>query len=499
MRCFLLLVLSFHASASMASEEGAQFETAKLVVVNKTGKNIQALRVGCKVSRVGSDYRQADWKTTFDIGALEKEARTVKYEVKYPKDSHWKSNFWSIRASFEDGFGIATDWYGSTPREGWKRCNFPKKVGPNSQILINLQENGEVTYQISSGANSGNSARILCEQSLELYRPVSPLKEVYSISHMTNTVGAIKWAVQHRANAVEADLDFTRKGKNGNFNLKFRHGNISDCLPIKFQRSICHIVNGASAEDPIAWFNQIRTSKLPLVIIDSKLKSITEEADLKAAGTQVAKLLHVNLFKQGYQGSVIVAVPKIEQVPYLVSVLEQAKKLDNSAEKLYFTIDQEGGKFSQVLSALLPLKPNIVYGTGISANLQYFDSKEMKTYYNGITEAVEARNKGTIKFIYIWTLDKKSSMKRYLRAGVDGVMTNEPGVLADIITRFGKAQVFSPAEKKTMRQNPASDLNDLILATTFDPPSKQLTEGGQSSAVPLKEECECECESESHQ
>jgi hypothetical protein len=43
------------------------------------------------------------------------------------------------------------------------------------------------------------------------------------------------------------------------------------------------------------------------------------------------------------------------------------------------------------------------------------------------------KRRGVIKLVYIYTLDKKSSMRKYLKIGVDGIMTNDVKDLVNVL------------------------------------------------------------------
>ena len=261
----------------------------------------------------------------------------------------------------------------------------------------------------------------------------------YLIAHMTNSVKTVNWAMRQGANALEADLSFNKAGVPN----RFFHGAPCDCtMSGVFRKSnhVCKQMSCNTAAPSKAVLNTMarHKKKLALVIIDSKVEAKWGSARLKIAGRKVIELVDRELFAKGYRGNVIVGAPYIKTYAYLNAAVKAANR-SKYKSRYFFTIDGESKAFKGVIKALrrLPTK-NSVYGTGIS-------SLAASTYYDQMDWAAYTRDRGGIGLTYIWTLDSAKSMRKYLKHGVDGIMTNRPSTLRKVMGRLAKPGARIPA------------------------------------------------------
>ncbi|CAN0476815.1 unnamed protein product, partial [Discosporangium mesarthrocarpum] len=258
---------------------------------------------------------------------------------------------------------------------------------------------------------------------------VSSRSKVYNIAHMTNTIGGLNWSVAQGANAVEADLKFD---SNGNA-TSFHHGSPCDCTVATY--GICRVQKGCDGKTGAAALLAAMAghrAKISLVIIDSKLDKKWTTTRQRAAGAKIVPLIEKGLFNKGYVGNVIIGAPYVENAEYIITASKAAKS-SKFAKKFFFTIDGEAKNFDGVIKAMRSVpKAQRAYGTGIAAIAP-------GSYYDQIRKGANARRSGDLAFVYIWTIDKKKSMRSYLRRGVDGVMTNDPGALSNILKNGGRA------------------------------------------------------------
>ena len=250
----------------------------------------------------------------------------------------------------------------------------------------------------------------------------------YVIAHMANTERAVDWSYNQGANAVEIDLNFDDNGNP----TEFTHGAPCDCSCL-VRPPMCSVLGDCLAKSSRTSLLEhiATTNRLALVVIDSKIGKKDSANKQIAAGKNVFKLLENHLFKKGYSGQVIIGAPYLTCLPYLKSAAEKANSSPYKS-KIYFSIDMEGNNAYMTIDKLIQLPTdNRVYGTGISACAP-------GTYYDGIKQAVKQKDVGTIGgLVYIWTLDKESSMEKYLDLGVNGIMTNDPGKLYELAKKRG--------------------------------------------------------------
>lgn len=249
----------------------------------------------------------------------------------------------------------------------------------------------------------------------------------YVIAHMTNTPNTVDFAVKKGANAVEMDLSFK---KNGNLS-RFYHGPACDCYPVvTTAKGVCgplyrdgtrqgHRGPGRACKaksTPSHLLSHVATKQsIALVIIDSKIESGLRLAN---AGRQVILNLEHHLFGRGYKGQVIVGIAKAKHIAYLRAAVKQARR-SRYRQRIFFGIDQETSVSSTINKLRQLGTKNIVFGTGISA-------VSPGKYYDEIVRAAQQEQDRRTGFTYIWTLDKASSMKKYINLGARGIMTNNP-------------------------------------------------------------------------
>jgi hypothetical protein len=299
----------------------------------------------------------------------------------------------------------------------------------------------------------------------------------YNIAHAVNHSKYIDWAVSNGANGIEADLRFTDNGDV----LKFQHGTICECqFPTGWyawnETDICvqmmsvsptykpdpdlpkteTIKSGKDAclvnETARGFMNTLATkSSIALFIVDSKVGGsvAASQAARAAAGRNVIAALVKDLFGKGYKGKVIVGVDKEKFHAYIMAAA-QAARSTAYANRIYFSIDENGNKEEYALSAIELLNEyapgKVAYGNGISAN---FDGNYEKVFKTGVA----AEKQGRVQFNYIWTLDKPNPMKTYLSLGVRGIMTNSPKTLQNALKPY-LASDRVPAGRMALPEDP---------------------------------------------
>jgi glycerophosphoryl diester phosphodiesterase len=263
--------------------------------------------------------------------------------------------------------------------------------------------------------------------------------DFYVIAHMINAGPKyVDWAMGQGANALEMDLRFDAAGTP----TVFFHGTPCDCTCSLLARAgnVCGVVAGVSSlnhacsdsTDAIRHLQQIATHKgaLALVIIDSKVDA-KPETNLTVAGKKVIELLDTNLFGNGFAGNVIVGVPEIKYSAYLEAAVRQAESSPKKA-RYFFVIDGENKRVNDTIKQLAMLATkNRVYANGIS-------SCSPNTYYSEIGVGIQNQKSGSVGMVYTWTIDKSSSMDKYIASGVSGIITNEPGLLRARALAAGK-------------------------------------------------------------
>jgi glycerophosphoryl diester phosphodiesterase len=258
----------------------------------------------------------------------------------------------------------------------------------------------------------------------------------FVIAHMANTRAAIDWAIQQGANAIEVDLNF-RDGKA----TRFRHGFPCDCtgglLCRQVGDSICKFgASCAGSMEAVELLQYVANQlQVALLVIDSKVRRYgrtLSRPEQRSAAQHLVELLESELFGRGYTGSVIISVARVDGSRSFMRTAATAAASKPFADKVYFSYDQEGNDVERVLDTLVRSvrTKGRAFGTGRSACLP-------GDFRKGIDLARRNREAGVASFVYVWTVDQGDSMERYLKAGAQGIMTNFPGRLKQLIEKRG--------------------------------------------------------------
>lgn len=276
----------------------------------------------------------------------------------------------------------------------------------------------------------------------------SPTLKYYAIAHLISTPSLVTWAANQGANAFEGDINFDVDGNP----TVFGHGGSCDCTVVsaplcqQFPKAsdACSAHSSASA-------NLAAMAKAPgiaLVVLDSKMKNVLGQKlkNRTAAGANLIQLLDASLFGNGYRGSVIISTGSTADKAYLQAAIVAAKASPNY-RRMFFTFDEEysvawyekmkhvgigdvDAKPQKIVNLLAQWTNHIAYGVGSSAIFP-------TTFHSTIKEAAALRAQGKVGLVYIWTIDKHSSMQKYLSIGANALMTNSPNLASTAIKQQG--------------------------------------------------------------
>jgi glycerophosphoryl diester phosphodiesterase len=77
-------------------------------------------------------------------------------------------------------------------------------------------------------------------------------------------------------------------------------------------------------------------------------------------------------------------------------------------------------------------------------------------YLHDVREAIRARERGEISAVYAWTINDREKLERLVRAGADGILTDHPALLRQIVdTAVTERADFSADPGKRRRAHPA--------------------------------------------
>ncbi|KAG8189370.1 hypothetical protein JTE90_021873 [Oedothorax gibbosus] len=246
-------------------------------------------------------------------------------------------------------------------------------------------------------------------------------RPVYIIAHMVNSIYELDEYMARGANSIEIDLTFH---SNGTVKNVF-HGYPCDCYRVcdereNFAKYLNHIRDLANP-------NSINYRKsLTLLFLDLKLGEVLRNEKYKA-GEEVAKYLITHLWSNDLSHphiDVLLSIPHVSDMEFIRGVRDTFNKSNRatSMTKLGFDVSMNDDLNAiRRMYTKLGVTNNRWQGDGITNCLRTFrdDSR--------LRHAIRIRdNGGFIEKVYDWTLDITSHIRRALRAGVDGIITNFP-------------------------------------------------------------------------
>jgi glycerophosphoryl diester phosphodiesterase len=222
----------------------------------------------------------------------------------------------------------------------------------------------------------------------------------YIIAHRVNDTVSISRVITEGANAIECDV----RHVDGRFIVSH---NWPDLNPVDLEAYLQSIA--ATARN---------NNRLALVIFDCKENSPTLAVPfLEAIRNHLTNQISLN---------VLISIASYDDRQFLASLAGQL----SAREAVAIDQDDDPARVSGFFQGLRI--QNHAYGNGIAAVL--WENPFAPNVPPSIMEAIahKALRRG-IRFVYVWTLDDKGSMRDYLRMGVDGIMTNDVNDLVEVI------------------------------------------------------------------
>nr|Q1W694.1 RecName: Full=Dermonecrotic toxin LiSicTox-betaID1; AltName: Full=Dermonecrotic toxin 5; Short=DT5; AltName: Full=LiRecDT5; AltName: Full=Phospholipase D; Short=PLD; AltName: Full=Sphingomyelin phosphodiesterase D 5; Short=SMD 5; Short=SMase D 5; Short=Sphingomyelinase D 5; Flags: Precursor [Loxosceles intermedia]ABD91847.1 dermonecrotic toxin isoform 5 [Loxosceles intermedia] len=251
-------------------------------------------------------------------------------------------------------------------------------------------------------------------------------RPIWNIAHMVNDKGLIDEYLDDGANSVESDVSFDSNGKPE----KMLHGSPCDCgRSCKRQMSFA---------DYLDYMRQLTTpgdpkfrENLILVMLDLKLKKLSSE-QAYSAGQEVASQMLDKYWKRGESGArayIVLSIPTITRVTFVNGFYDKlhSEGFDQYREKV--GVDFSGNEDLEDTGKILKSRDildHIWQSDGIT-NCLFRIMKRLKA-------AIRKRDSnGYMVKVYTWSVDKYTTMRKALRAGADGMITNFPKRLVSVL------------------------------------------------------------------
>uniref|UniRef100_G3MT88 GP-PDE domain-containing protein n=1 Tax=Amblyomma maculatum TaxID=34609 RepID=G3MT88_AMBMU len=267
-------------------------------------------------------------------------------------------------------------------------------------------------------------------------------RPVYIIAHMANSIGDFDEAMEGGANAVESDVSFSEDGTAA----KLFHGLPCDCF------RECE-----AEEDVGAFLEYVRKStsadggqyrdKLALLFLDLKVSDLDEERKYGAGFDIAQKLLHHLWhgvpFPQAM--NVLLSIPSVTDQEVLRGAIDSISGYNSTLlNKIGFDVSDNDELYNiSKMYERLGIQRHRWQGDGITNCLSYLRSADR---LQGVIDNRDSQGQERyIEKAYDWTLDLPEEIRRSLRRGVDGIITNRPERMAMIMQESEFKDILRPA------------------------------------------------------
>ncbi|KAG8199182.1 hypothetical protein JTE90_016011 [Oedothorax gibbosus] len=274
-------------------------------------------------------------------------------------------------------------------------------------------------------------------------------RPIWNIAHMVNALHQVDEYLDRGANSLEFDIAFDPDGE-----ARFTyHGVPCDC----FRRCTRY----EDFDTYLDYLRQLTTpgdprfrKELILLFMDLKVSGLSQGSRYRA-GEDVAKKLLENYWKKGTsigRAYILVSLPSINHLGFVRGFRNvlQNKNATEYEKKIGF--DFSGNEDINLIRSTLAsagINDNIWIGDGITNCLPRGTSR--------LVHAISKRDDSSrtnINKVYWWTVDKMSTMRRTLEIGVDGLITNHPERLKDVLdegsySSFARLATFDDNPWKT--------------------------------------------------
>ncbi|XP_040074083.1 dermonecrotic toxin SPH-like [Ixodes scapularis] len=252
-------------------------------------------------------------------------------------------------------------------------------------------------------------------------------RPLYVIGHMVNSIPEVKTFLNLGANAIETDVTFSKNGTA----LKMYHGIPCDCW-----RKCWKTADIADFFQYLRRFTRFRRSEYSetpiLLVLDLKVSSIQPERK-HHAGVDIATKLITHLWKgvQLYRMRVVLSIGHTTDEKVLTGAIDTIKFSDPHLSLFNYVGFDVGmnDKLEDIAKMYerLGVYRNRWQGDGIT-NCKFVWS------YKRLMKAISYRDSNKyIDKVYYWTIDKKKTIRKVIRKGVDAIITNYPNRVREVL------------------------------------------------------------------
>nr|XP_054924958.1 dermonecrotic toxin SPH-like [Dermacentor andersoni] len=302
----------------------------------------------------------------------------------------------------------------------------------NPEVLMQYHDSLRVPFllkyenAVSASCKLRTSASVFQGSTSTSHRPF------YLFGHMANSLADVDNFVTQGANAIEADLRFASDGTT----LDFYYGALCDCgrdclKSAEVPEYLSYLKDAVNEGGKFA-------GKLQLLHINAKAGNLLPGKKYEAGINLAKSLLRYlwnNVTSQNKLNVILSVFTTLDK--YIISGALDTIKLANNSSQY---VDHVGFDISG--HELLSVIANTYEELGISQHRWQGDGSAncvIDGYGDLRTEAVTSRRTAAntthdyVDKAYVWTVDTPLSVRRFLRKNIDGIMTNVPANVLDIL------------------------------------------------------------------
>ncbi|VVS94507.1 plc-like phosphodiesterase tim beta/alpha-barrel domain superfamily [Desulfoluna spongiiphila] len=254
--------------------------------------------------------------------------------------------------------------------------------------------------------------------------PIGTRRPFYNIAHRCSTVDKVNRMVDKNANAIEFDL--TPVEEDGSIGFKVYHSG-----------DICHTPASRFDDFLLNLKAHIDSRRIALIELDCKQDKDIDPADYARALAQ--RLMDAEIPAR----LAVFSVPRA-QAAIFNDVL---KKGDAEGHSLYNAgIDSYLQDYSGLTPDTWAAKVEAIGSTFIGVGASSVNPSSMPSWMAWVQAMTNLRDSNrNFKKSYYWTLNRKASMRTCLDYGVDGVITNFPDRMDEVLNEAPYSLLFRRA------------------------------------------------------
>ncbi|RWS21730.1 sphingomyelin phosphodiesterase-like protein [Leptotrombidium deliense] len=250
---------------------------------------------------------------------------------------------------------------------------------------------------------------------------------------MVNSIEELNHVLQQGCNAIEADVTFAGNGTA----LYAYHGIPCDCFRVcdKSEKITDFLAYSRDITTP---GHKNYTKRYSLLILDLKTSKLSDDHVKFTAGKSFAKLMSKYFFNGGKSDShlnVLMSVDRVNDRRFIDGFNTEFRTSERMNNKIGWEISYDD-PISVIENLWFDVRviKNIWYSDGITNCLSLFrDQTRLIDIIRKRDGCNNARNPYCIRKVYQWTVDYKPQFRLALRRKVDGILTNEPRKLSEVL------------------------------------------------------------------